>query len=420
MAFQSSTMSRRKVAAMASLVLGVGAMIFLLRPDGPLGPKVWPAEAIEPHLAAQDSRLALAWMEVAGAGEVATAIAVRRSQDGGASFGTVEHLAAPGGRLSADPTLSYGQDGSLYLSWLGFRSLSSIESEPFAMAILVARARPGAATFDPPQLVADDRQTTYDKPWSTVTSDGTLHVVFRFAWANRAGFHDVQILPDGSRRTQVLVDEPGFSGALPVVCSDPLSPRWFVASLRPERGIELRSFGGRPSDPELVSLPGERVAHEGPSCVVTSGEVSVSYGVSDGVWDSARSPLLQRIVVARRSEPDGALSRRYIEAPGQLMMHPQLVATEPDARQPGATMVRLAYLSGRRENDPEATLRLLTLTGGSESPQILRSGLQLVAHREDRRWSGDYLGAAMSGHRTAVAVIDNRSRRRAEIVFAPR
>ncbi len=390
--------------------------MFLLRPDGPLGHYVWAAEAIEPHVAASGSQLALAWMEVAGAGEVASAIAVRRSHDGGASFFAVEHLAAPGGRLSADPTLAYGRDGSLYLSWLAFRSHSSIESEPYDMALVVARARPGAAAFDPPVLVADDRQTTYDKPWSTVSSDGTLHVVYRFAWANRAGFHDAQVMADGRRKTEVLVDEPGFSGALPVACSDPARPRIFVASVRPERGIELRRVdlsGSPPSDAQLVSLPGERIASEGPSCVVEGGDVYLSYGVSDGMWDSARSPLLQRVVVVKRSDPSGELRRQTLERPGHLLMHPQLVAP-----QPGSGVVQLAYLVGRRENDPDGLLQLWTLHQSPESAQTLRRGLHLVAHREDRRWPGDYLGTAVSAHRAVIAFIDNRQRRRAEIVFA--
>ena len=416
MALLPTASARRRVSLAVAALLGLGTAMFLLRPDGPLGPQVWAAEAIEPHVAATGSQLALAWMEVAGAGEVASAIAVRRSQDGGTSFGPVEHLAAPGGRLSADPTLAYGRDGSLYLSWLAFRSHSSIESEPYDMAIVVARARPGAAAFDPPVLVADDRQTTYDKPWSTVSSDGTLHVVYRFAWANRAGFHDAQVMADGSRKTVVLVDGAGFSGALPVVCSDPARPRIFVANLRPELGIELRRVdrsGSPPSDAQLVSLPGERIAHQSPSCVVEGGDVSVSYGVSDRVWDSARSPLLQRVVVVKRSDPSGELRRQTLERPGHLLMHPQLVAP-----QPGSGVVQLAYLVGRRENDPDRLLQLWTLHQSPESAQTLRRGLHLVAHREDRRWPGDYLGTAVSAHRAVIAFIDNRQRRRAEIVFA--
>jgi hypothetical protein len=199
-------------------------LALLLRPEGPWGHQIWPAEAIEPHVAASGTQLSYCWMEVAGAGEVATAIAVQRSQDGGETFGPVEHLAAPGERLSADPTLAFGKDGTLYLSWLAFRSHSSIESEPFDMAIVVATAGPGAKRFSPPQLVAADRQTTYDKPWSTVDSEGVLHVVYRAAWGNRAGLYDTQLFPDGQRQHRILVEEPGFSGVLPVVCSDPPRP----------------------------------------------------------------------------------------------------------------------------------------------------------------------------------------------------
>lgn len=416
MALLPTASARRRASLAVAAVFGLGMTVFVLRPDGPLGPHLWPAEAIEPHVAATGSRLALAWMEVAGAGEVAATIAVRRSQDGGATFGSVEHLAAPGGRLSADPTLAYGRDGSLYLSWLAFRSHSSIESEPYDMAIVVAKARPGAAAFDPPVLVADDRQTTYDKPWSTVSSDGTLHVVYRFAWANRAGFHDAQVMADGSRKTVVLVDASGFSGALPVVCSDPAQPRIFVANLRPEQGIELYRFElpvSTPSESQIVSLRDERIAHQSPSCVVEGGAVYLSYGLSDGMWDSARSPLLQRIVVVKRSEPSGELSRQSLDLPGHLLMHPQLVAPHS-----GSGVVQLAYLVGRRENDPDAALRLWTLSQRPDSAQTLRRGLRLVAHREDQRWPGDYLGTAASANRSVVAFIDNSQRRRAEIVFA--
>lgn len=402
--------------------LGAGLLIVLvlgglLRPAGPWGRKLWPAEAIEPHVAASGLAVALAWMEVAGAGEVAESIAVRRSQDGGQTFFAVEHLAAPGERLSADPTLVYGHDGSLYLSWLGFRSHASIESEPYQMAIVVARARPGAA-FESPQLLVEDRQTTYDKPWSSVDSQGTVHIVYRAAWGNRAGIHEGLIAKDGTRRTRVIVDEPGFAGALPVVCSDPDSPRSAVVYLRPERGLELRTTTPETvSDAELLTSAGEQVAHEGPSCVIADGQVFVSYGLSDGAWDSGRSPLLQRIAVVRRAVTGGALSRRQLEWPGQLLMHPQLV---PAATGTSASL-ELVYLAGQREDDPAASLRLARLGPNQEvvTTQTLRDGLRLTSHREDRRWQGDYLGVARSGQRTVVAFVDNRGRRRAELLLTP-
>ena len=94
-------------------------------------------------------------------------------------------------------------------------------------------------------------------------------------------------------------------------------------------------------------------------------------------------------------------------------MHPQLVAPHS-----GSGVVQLAYLVGRRENDPDAALRLWTLSQRPDSAQTLRRGLRLVAHREDQRWPGDYLGTAASANRSVVAFIDNSQRRRAEIVFA--
>lgn len=409
--------ARRRVALSVGGLLVLLTLALLVRPEGPWGHKLWPAEAIEPHVAASGTQLSYCWMEVAGAGEVATAIAVQRSQDGGETFGPVEHVAAPGERLSADPTLAFGQDGTLYLSWLAFRSHRSIESEPFDMAIVVATAGPGSKHFGPPQLVAEDRQTTYDKPWSTVDSEGVLHVVYRAAWGNRAGLYDTQLFPDGHRQHRILVEEPGFSGALPVVCSDPAAPRHVVAYLRPERGIELRVFDTASiGEGQLLSQPQERVAHEGPSCVFSQGQVFVSYGVSDGVWDSARSPLLRQIVVARRAQ-DGGIQRHIIETEGELLMHPQLL---PPSGQLGP-LIQLGYLAGRRENDPAATLRLATLQPGlppAWTVETLRDGLQLTAHREDRRWPGDYLGAARLGERAVVAYIDNHRRRQAKLLFA--
>lgn len=285
------------------------------------------------------------------------------------------------------------------------------------MAIVVATAGPGSKHFGPPQLVAEDRQTTYDKPWSTVDSEGVLHVVYRAAWGNRAGLYDTQLFPDGHRQHRILVEEPGFSGALPVVCSDPAAPRHIVAYLRPERGIELRVFDTASiGEGQLLSQPQERVAHEGPSCVFSQGQVFVSYGVSDGVWDSARSPLLRQIVVARRAQ-DGGIQRHIIETEGELLMHPQLL---PPSGQLGP-LIQLGYLAGRRENDPAATLRLATLQPGlppAWTVETLRDGLQLTAHREDRRWPGDYLGAARLGERAVVAYIDNHRRRQAKLLFA--
>lgn len=50
--------------------------------------------------------------------------------------------------------------------------------------------------------------------------------------------------------------------------------------------------------------------------------------------------------------------------------------------------------------------------------EMLRDGLQLTAYREDRRWPGDYLGAARLGERAVVAYIDNHRRRQAKLLFA--
>ncbi len=412
-------MSRR--AKQALLGAGTTACVLLLagllHPDGPLGPKLWPAEAIEPHVAASGKNVALAWMEVAGSGEVATAISVAHSADGGKTLSFVEHLTAPGGRLSADPTLSYAPDGSLYLSWLSFRSHRSIESEPFDMAIVVARLRPGSSHFDAPQLVAAEPLTTYDKPWSSVDREGTLHVVYRSAFANRAGIHAVTLRSNGQKVTRKLVDEPGFAGALPTVCSDPRSSRSYVAYLRPERGIEVFSFDAETvSMPSLISASGDRIAHAGPSCVVTDHGVLVVYGLSDGLWDSARSPQLKALVFVEQHAQTGQLARKEIGQPGLLMMYPQLL--------PSLSLrdksIRVAFLAGHGDADPDASLRLLTLPSDlsvDAAPQVevVRRGLRLTSGREDRSWPGDYLGIAQSDEATVVGYIDNAGRRRARL-----
>lgn len=413
--------SRAKRALFGAAVVLLLGLLFLFRPDGPLGNKVWPAEAIEPHVSASGKQVALAWMEVAGSGEVAEAIAVTRSQDGGQTVGAVEHLTAPGQRLSADPTLAFAPDGTLYLAWLAFRSHSSIESEPFDMAIVVAQKRPQAAHFDPPQLVASVPLWTYDKPWTSVDADGVLHVVFRAAFANRAGIQDVTVRPDGQTQARVLIDEPGFSGSLPTVCSDPQTPRSHVAYLRPERGIELLSFDAKTvSPPVLVSSAGERIANLGPSCVAKSHSVVVAYGLSDGPWDSARSPQLRALVLVEHREPGAKNVRKEIGQPGLLLMYPQLLSSGIGPNDP----LQIAFVSGHRDRDPDATLRLLTLPSDLSSdlpPRVetLRRGLRLTAGREDRSWAGDYLGIARSDGKTVISYIDNSGRRQARLATSP-
>ncbi len=417
-------MSLRAKRALAGAVATACAVVlgWLLRPDGRLGHTIWPAEAIEPHVIASGKQVALAWMEVAGAGEVATSIAVARSSDGGKTMSAIEHLSAPGGRLSADPTLAYAKDGSLYLSWLSFHSHSAIESEPFDMAIVVARLRPGASRFDGPQLVAAEPLTTYDKPWSSVDGDGILHVVFRSAFANRAGIHEVALHADGQKVFRRLVDEPGFSGALPTVCSDRLSSRSYVAYLRPERGIEVFSFDSKESktvfETALVSAEGDRIAHAGPSCAVSERGVIVLFGLSDGPWDTARSPQLKALVFVEQRKENRELVRKEIGQPGLLMMYPQLLPSLDGPLGP----LQVAFLAGHRDGDSDATLRLLTLSSdlSVEAPpkvEVVRRGLRLTSGREARSWPGDYLGIARSDDTTIVGYIDNDGRRRARLAF---
>lgn len=413
------------VRAKRVLLVGILALLFglgfVLRPDGPLGHKVWPAEAIEPHVSASGNQVALAFMEVAGSGEVATAIAVRGSHDGGQTLGDVEQLIAPGHRLSADPTLAFAPDGSLYVSWLSFRSHSSIESEPFDMAIVVAQRRPGQAHFDPPMLVARDPQTTYDKPWSSVDRDGIFHVVFRSAFANRAGIHEVALAADGRLSTRKLIDEPGFSGSLPTVCSDPVSSQSYVAYLRPERGIELLSFDKNTVvPPQLVSNDGERIANAGPSCVATPSSVVVAYGLCDSPWDSARSPQPKALVLVQYRGPGIKNVRKEIGQPGLIMMYPQLLPSLVGQD----SQLQLAFLAGHRDGDPDATLRLLSLPvdlSQDVPPRVdtLRRGLRMTASREDRRWPGDYLGIARSDGHTVISYVDNSGRRHARLAILP-
>ena len=150
------TIRNRALLAAATVASVLGAVALSKVDFLPWYARFLPHE-IEPHVSAHNDEVALAAMRVNGSRAAARMLAVQRFGQGGRKVLHKELLSAPnpgpradqnrgprqGDRLSADPTLAYGPDGTLYLSWLVFSTLPGAAGEPFDMGIAVAMARPG-------------------------------------------------------------------------------------------------------------------------------------------------------------------------------------------------------------------------------------------------------------------------------------
>lgn len=392
-------------------------------------------DEIEPHVAAFQDEVALCAMEVlakkgdaepAGEGG-AKSIIVRRYRAGQTEPFRTERLTGPDRRRSADPTLAYGKDGTLYLTWLLFRAEDQHGSEPFDMGIAVAKA-PRAQPFSAPFLVASAKLGEYDKPWTSIGADGSLHIVFRSSDRLVAGLSLVTLSESGVRHERTVLSEAGFTGALPTVCSDASSDTNFVAYVRPERGIEGFFFDASRVDPVLLlSEKGDRVAMEGPSCVVWGHRADVLFGDSPLPWDTRMSPLLEKLVVVEAERGNGVLRRRMFQEKGTQFLHPmlaQLGLPAPNGQHGGpgnSGGLRIASLSVPQDKTRSGALVLLGFPwdlSAQEPPTkaTLVEKLPLSAERDSLLWPGDYLGLCQAGDRMAVGYIEAEKQRTARLL----
>jgi len=158
-----------------------------------------------------------------------------------------------------------------------------------------------------------------------------------------------------------------------------------------------------------VSLPGEPVAFEPPTCATTGDDVWLTYGLTHDGNDLGELvfPRLDAIQLAHSADAGATIAQRLpaLDAAFPFTMHPR-VALAPD----GAPHV--AYYAGRDRGDTSGELRRTTLPRGA---QTLAPGITVAAPitydtlHSGPAFVGDFLDLTFSGTSLFVAYGDNSS-----------
>ncbi len=386
-------------------------------PDGALDPSVIsPASEseaqTEPTLAVtSDGRIAVAWVsgdaEADAANTSNTAIGVRISSDGGASWTSVQSIRSPDQRTATDPVLAADLAGNLYLAWLaaGPDGPGGVPDSH----VYVAHAEAPGNVFGPAVDLSErmHRGARLSKPWLAATGNGAIVATWAYASSLGDGI-GLARSADGKAWTKgSVLERVGLRASLPYVCASAHGDRLWVAYLDSEAGVRVRASddGGinwSPGRGATVSTADERarVANDAPVCAGDAEEVTVAYGLAH---DPKSASSLESIVVAKSYDGGRVFdSRRVLDGGGVAMMHPQ-IAREYD----GA--IDLAYYAAGTARETGA-LRW-TRAESDHSPLVLgrvgRPSFRFEPARDKRAWPGDYFGWAWRAGTLYAASSDN-------------
>jgi hypothetical protein len=400
----------------AGVAEGVGG---LRDRDGALDPSVISpmseSEAqTEPTLAVtSDGRIAVAWVsggaEADAANTANTAIGVRLSKDGGASWTSVQSIRSPDARTATDPVLAADAGGNLYLAWLaaGPDGPGGVPDSH----IYVARAEAPGSVFGPAVDLSErmHRGAKLAKPWLAATSNGAVVATWAYGSSLGDGIGIARSTDGRSWTKGSVLERVGLRASLPYLCASGHGDRLWVAYLDSEAGVRVRASddGGinwSPGRGTTVSTTEERprIANDAPVCVGEAEEVTVAYGLAH---DPRSASSLESIVLAKSYDGGRVFdSRRVLDGGGVAMMHPQ-IAREYD----GA--IDLAYYAAGAT--PEAGALRWTRAESDHAPlglglsHVGRPSFRFEPARDKRAWPGDYFGWAWRAGTLYAASSDN-------------
>lgn len=372
----------------------------------------------EAHVAtAPNGFVAVAWISIPDSGP--GGIGYTFSVNDGDAFQPVTVIQSPEGRDSSDPVLAADGAGNFWLTWVGFYRDPNT-GEPFDMRIYVAKAAAGTTTFGDPVEASDPSEGSLaDKPWITVTGQGSLLVTY-----GREGPGDLWGIvasrsSDGVNwKRAVLAEDPLQSNTfrnLAFPCAVPGTPRVYVVYVKLGAGQSIQLHrsdddgASFPAPTEIqVNAPGEQVAFDGPSCVASGEDVWVSYGLSNVGGGSEESAVLFAVRLARSFDGGQSIGDRInAHDPGAagFYLHPQLAMEESGA-------INLAYYAGNFDKDTGGSFRRGRSTDSGQSfGSSLQVGTPIVflPDRGDPQWLGDYTGLAWRAGSVYMAYTDNAS-----------
>jgi hypothetical protein len=336
-------------------------------------------------------------------------IGARFSRDGGATWETMQAIAAPEDRASTDPVLASDSSGDVYLAWLGWRAT---DAGPTDSHVYVARAEAADGVFGAPVEVTDKMRhsTTVNRPWVAVTGTGNVLVTWAFASVNGDGVGIAQST-DGVKWTKgVVIERIDLHTKAPYVCTSPHGERAWVVYLDSEAGVRVRASddGGltwSPARVATVSAFEDRalVAQESPVCVGEGEQVTVAYARSRLANDAGAQTAASSVVVARSA--DGGRSfddRKTYDAGALLVMYPQM------AREPDGAIDLAFYASGATpETGALRWARTTEAKAGLPASKVVRDHFRFEPTREERAWPGGSFGWTLHEGTLYAASVDN-------------
>ncbi len=338
-----------------------------------------------------------------------SAVGVRFTRDGGATWESMQTILAPEDRSSSDPVLASDAAGNVYMAWLGSRST---DAGAIDTHIYVARADAATGIFAAPVEIADKMRygTSVSRPWVAVTGTGTVLVTWAFAGTNGDGVGVAQST-DGVKWTKgIVIERIDLHTKSPFVCTSPHGERAWVVYLDSEAGVRVRASddGGMtwsPSRVATVSAFDDRtlVAQQSPVCVGENEQVTVAYARSRIANDAGAQTAASSVVVARSA--DGGRSfgdRKTYDAGAVLVMYPQ-IAREPD----GA--IDLAFYASGTGSEPGALrwVRAAEEKTTLSASKVVRDHFRFEPTREEGAWPGSSFGWAWHDGSLYAASIDN-------------
>jgi len=374
--------------------------------------EIGPSLAITP-----DGTVAVAWTSKRP--NKPSVIGVRLSRDSGATWESMQAIAAPEDRSATDPVLASDSSGNVYMAWLGWHES---DGGPVDSHVYVARADAASGTFAAPVEVTDKMRpgTGVSRPWVAVTGSGNVLVTWAFASPSGDGVGIAQST-DGAKWTKgVVIERIDLHTKSPFICTSPHGERAWVVYLDSEAGVRVRASddGGltwSPARVATVSAFDDRalVAQQSPVCVGEGEEVTVAYARSRVANDAGAQTAASSVVVARSA--DGGRSfdaRKTYDAGPILVMYPQL------AREGDGSLDLAFYASGAT---PEAGalrwVRAAEEKAVLSASKVVRDHFRFASTREESAWPGSSFGWAWRDGSLFAASIDN-SGEQPHVVFS--
>lgn len=363
---------------------------------------------------APNGLVAVAWIDIQQSGN--SAIGYGISTDDGKTFPDPSSVSSPDGRLASDPVLAVDAAGSFYLSWVGY--YIDMTGTPSDMHVYVAKAPAGATSFGDPVAVSVPGASSdfFDKPWITVTNEGTLLVTYA-VFSNVSSQLRAARSKDGVNWAESTMLESAsafFNLAYP--CAPKNGSRVYATYLTLTNVVKVNlTFSddqGATWAPLVqnspVSLGGENVAFTDPTCVAEGNEVWVSYGITDEpqMGEEADTPRLTSIRAVRSSDLGKSFDLR-LEA-GDTAAAPFFLLPALAREESGALDV--VYYAGQMDDDDQGSYRrarMVDPAAGFAPSVVVEKPVTYLQARDDPRWLGDYTGLALRGGRLYTSYVVN-------------